>query len=927
MDFFKDILELFKGYNTDDLKKITMAFSFVKLTDDALKYSKLNIIKQYESSKNISEKLFNQAVCPNEEKLGFYNYSKWDLKKLSEVNESNLSNEFQNYLNSFSDNVKQLLDYLNFFDFVNLLSDDNLKGIINKLNDIDIDEKNFYSHKALNNYYNLFLMEFKEYFEISDYISFINTVFLECYLNKDDKVFIDICDDAFFISNSNDKNWQDNIYLFDNDDEKLTIALSRMILADVKLSHMAGESIFSSDSFDLMISHNFGENSINENLEKYVKKLDDCEKIIFTVVSDELNDCLSTISQISNGDIIEAVISLPVYEDYNLSAIVLANNKKNIPEGSFLLINESGLLNENKHVTNWKFIVSKLSKIIKNQYLSPDNLISYKFNELDECEEFFEELGISLKKSEKVGLSKRKRVRSDKIRYDYNFDDVDVNDLMEASSDFSNVNVLSIGLQGKNIIQFNFEKNRPNLNEFIKNASKFIDGDVEIIEISQIANLVEVTALDDDSLYFSNCNLCNGGLVFFGYELKDLNCHDFIKIDLSCDFINLNYLKIYLNSKTGLNEISYSTNNFNFLNPARLGNVRIAYPSLENQMDIIKAFQDGNEFLKSIKGLIDNFQDNIFDYKKMVKSIDEFRGQIKLDSQGFNITEMDHNWRNVYSKLIWPLAITYLSATRGVFEKSEKANRYLILFEFIAAFNSIVLISGLPEEVYDEYKYSKIWNDESEKKYKSMPFGNWTYLSKNLSQLYKKQDFTTDFDRKLFDAISSSKINSLLNKTREIRNDKVHGAMPTPKESELLLEILDAHLSEIFEILNIYSDYKLFYVLGIYEAGDDGLVKNRVIHLNGACKQPIYGYINFNGMLEKGELFLYNPINNKLLKLNSNLIKFKPIDEFEKQWGIYIFNGFFNTKKGKCIAKYKNFQENDDEYTLKITSFREDIVG
>ena len=119
MDFFNDIMELFRGYGGDDLKKLMIAFSFIKLTDDALKYSKVNIIKQYDSSENIIDNLFNQAIYPNGEKLGFYNYSKWDLKKLSGVNENLISIEFQNYLNSFSDNVKVLLNQLDFFDFVN----------------------------------------------------------------------------------------------------------------------------------------------------------------------------------------------------------------------------------------------------------------------------------------------------------------------------------------------------------------------------------------------------------------------------------------------------------------------------------------------------------------------------------------------------------------------------------------------------------------------------------------------------------------------------------------------------------------------------------------------------------------------------------------------------------------------------------------
>ena len=42
--------------------------------------------------------------------------------------------------------------------------------------------------------------------------------------------------------------------------------------------------------------------------------------------------------------------------------------------------------------------------------------------------------------------------------------------------------------------------------------------------------------------------------------------------------------------------------------------------------------------------------------------------------------------------LLWPLAITYLSATRGGFEIVQKANAYLKLFEFVTLYLGIKFI-------------------------------------------------------------------------------------------------------------------------------------------------------------------------------------------------------------------------------------------
>ena len=53
----------------------------------------------------------------------------------------------------------------------------------------------------------------------------------------------------------------------------------------------------------------------------------------------------------------------------------------------------------------------------------------------------------------------------------------------------------------------------------------------------------------------------------------------------------------------------------------------------------------------------------------------------------------------------------------------------VLSFEFIAAFNSIILLSGLPDDVYNKY-FREIWDADSLNLYKKMSFGNWAIVFK-----------------------------------------------------------------------------------------------------------------------------------------------------------------------------------------------------
>ena len=623
---------------------------------------------------------------------------------------------------------------------------------------------------------------------------------------------------------------------------------------------------------------------------KYAKSL-----IIINVDSDLVGELLS-------NHYLKALISLPVYESNNSSILIFDLINKS---DEYIIIDESRFLNGFEDVKDWTFLSNELvDKIIPvySDFKKSDN-------------------SILVKKDIKSKRRAKKRVGSSNLNNNsHNFNSVSGKDYKSIMKNKYVVN------ENETINNQMYDKNMPKIENMLsKKGRNVIDDDVKFFNLNQLANLkLYVKDPEKDSLLISTCGQSFTKPVFYSKQVTG-DCRDFIEVDIISDKIIKEYLYAYLNSNKGLAEIDYFSNGNLFITPENMEGIRIPVPSIDSQKEIVKAVNESNEFFKSIKILRNEFQDNILDYKHIMNSIKEFRGIIEIDNETGEIIRMNKNWRHVYDKLIWPLAITYLSATKGGFEKTDKASKYLILFEFVAAFNSIILLSALPDDVYQKFKRTSIWNADDFGIYTNMTFGNWTFIYRNLAKIYRNNDFSTGFDKKLFDVLADEKIVNKLNETRIIRNKNSHPPMITHKEAEFLLEELHSYLIDVFEILEVYSDYKLIYTTGIFKKFGNNF-NHRVILLNGACKQPIYGNISFNKILEENSLYLYNPSNNNLLLIDNKLIKFQSVDSFEKQWGLYIFSGFEN-KGNQCFAKYRFFQETEEDHLEEINSFEEDIIG
>ena len=680
--------------------------------------------------------------------------------------------------------------------------------------------------------------------------------------------------------------------------------ISSLETQDVKLENLAFKSD-ESKSIDLIKNFN-------------------SQKMIITLSTSYLND---NIHNLSINNYLKAIISLPIYhEDDNLVMLSFDSDKSS---DECLIIDESDSL-IHKDTNDWSFIKNELIEKISKSYNDfEENDSSSKVNILEftsksnQIKTSGNDELLSLKKDSGDDIKKR-RVISDSIMDD-------MLELKEKSirAEISKHSVKSISESPSLFSDFSFlsdvmySKKRQNPENLLyKDNKRLIDGEVTFRKLGKIADLKTINFKNNnDSILIATCKSCTTKLINYNHDISDFKGEIFIEIDNIHENILKEYLYEYLSSDNGLDEIKYFSKGNYYITPENIKQVKIPIPPLNVQKEIVKVARESREFFKTVDLLKKEFSSNILDYKHMKSSLDEFKGDIELDNDSGEVIKMSRNWRHVYKGLIWPLAISYLSATRGGFESVEKKDNYLVLFEFIAAFNSIILLSGLPDDVYKK-NFDNIWNARLNV-YKQMTFANWVYLSKNLAEVYKNNNFTSQLDEELFEKISSDKILDILEHAKDIRNEEAHGSHSNSFEAENVINILEEYLDDVFDILEIYSNYKLIYVTGDLDTSKRSY-NHRVILLNGPCAQPIYDNIIFDNVLFGDSLYLYNPKNNKKLLINDSLMKFRPVDDNKKRWALFIYH---SCDKKEYNAFYKCFQSKERDIKESITSLRKDILG
>ena len=646
------------------------------------------------------------------------------------------------------------------------------------------------------------------------------------------------------------------------------------------------------------------------------------EELVLIISQAKFSENMKLFSNLLSNNHLKAIISLPIYQNEDNLIVLIFNLNKT--SDKFILIDESSSL-IHKYTSDWTYVKNELIEKISNSYNAFENSSNAVISDISLLLDNIAE--VPIKPSKKPSkYAKLLELRDDEEDISPRKNRVIPNEIPDELIKIKQKQALrdnkDESLENPLFNELLYLKNRQDPeNLLFKDNKRLIDGEVKFRKLSKIADLQNIDVKNDKNTILIATPKKSSQMVFYNHDVSDFNGEVYVELDNINSDVLKDYLYEYLNSTNDLHDLMYYTKGSTHISSFLIKNLKIPIPPINIQKEIVKVSRECREFFKTVDLLKKEYSSNIFDYKHMKNSIDQLRGDVEFDKTTNEVTSMSRSLRHAYKGLIWPLAISYLSATKSGFESVEKKDNYLVLFEFIAAFNTIILLSGLPDDVYQK-NFSNIWKARNINIFKSMTFAKWVNVSKNLSEVYKNNNFTSQLDEDLFELISSDKILDILEDVKNIRNDEAHGPQSNKYEADKIIEKLNVYLEDVFDILDIYSNYKLIYVTEISSAKQ--AFKHRVILLNGPCSQPIYDEIIFDNMLEKESLYLYNPKNNKKLLINGNFMKFKPVEDNKKRWALFIY---YSCNKDEYSAFYKCFQSKEKDFRQSINSFIYNILN
>ena len=471
-------------------------------------------------------------------------------------------------------------------------------------------------------------------------------------------------------------------------------------------------------------------------------------------------------------------------------------------------------------------------------------------------------------------------------------------------------------------IKIGYEVNFSHLNY----DEKLFFDDVEY-PIYKLDNLIKLTykITNENDLYIKTIISPNTKkIAYYPHELSDekLNRTNlYIGCELRNNQILKEYLFYYLNSNKGLDHLNYFQRTLN-LNKNALAQLPIPVPDINTQNKIVETYRLMESFFNEMDIWKKNYLNNILNYEATLKSYKEFSCSIKFGEDG-GVSDFCHNWRIVYQGLIWPLAYAYLKATKGSKYEGTIKHNYLVLFEFLAAFNVIVLISAIKESDISSDDLNNIQMDlwqlyhNNRKTWHNMHFGGWTTLYWRLTKIYKNKlyEFNTKINKEFFNKLSNARYQNLFNELRDReRNPDAHGGLEDDIDTETKLDDLKIYMdTEIFNILSLYSGLKLYYITDEIKKITPEKISHNVMSLNGPCDPPNWHTITSHEELKPHSLYLYDSLDNAYLKIDDDLIKFGLIPN-TKQYGIYIYDGVDSKEN---VAIYKCYHHKNE--IMKIT--------
>ena len=851
----------------------------LKLLDDATLHSKNEVLEVYENNKedeNLENLLYEKSVYPNGEKLGFYNISKFTLNDF--INKNLPQSEFENYLKGFSKEINELFSihkpkYYLFKD------EKFLKTIPEFKKNIATTQENI-SNYFLDNRSPNYYIDFNEY---SNFL--INTLF-EGINFKENISILDIEPENILIFNC--------LHFIKDKNPKCNVNLSVISRNDFAIFPLKFLAIINKINLNYLIIPELRGNDKKKIINEFFNHGTKFDFILNEPVLQVRKEFLSsTYNVVSSSreiyrtsfgetfinkewlekDILESLIVIPEKAMtrtetrktlYSLDMLIVLNhNKPPERKNKCILIDNT----KNKQLNTKEYTFKKYKSFLENERVYEK---SYKL-----FSNFEDSKNSAVISYEKL-IRKSKECQEGFI--------INLNDLLYENKMASQKNYFKIDIVDENHI------NTKQLN----------------YDINKLSNLIKsenIESIDSESfesqkyLFFLTKYFFTEKWVFYYSEINNPNLYNIVK--LNSDKISLEYLYYYLNSQIGIKEYEYFRRGSVSTSPF-FEKIRVAVPPKEIQDKIVETMNKSEELFEGMKQLKNNINENFFNYEANLNTVNKFFGKREYTEETQEIT-MPDNWLYAYRGLIWPLAISYLIATSGGFEKTEKANNLLRLFEFTTAFNAYVLISGIPEDVYERrkhkiwnYAYDKSKNDEKFKEKLKLTFGSWFTFHLKINDIYKK-NFETEINKDFYLELLNQKIRDLYEKTLNARNNEFHDGIVNAHEAESFLKELNSPKLEIFNYLNsCYKNLRLYYNFNSNNAKKDGkiIIEHNVMFLNGPYSMPIYTTIEGEELLDPETLYLHDVENNTFAKLDDRLIKFEAMDEHKHDWRLYVFVGF-----------------------------------
>lgn len=422
--------------------------------------------------------------------------------------------------------------------------------------------------------------------------------------------------------------------------------------------------------------------------------------------------------------------------------------------------------------------------------------------------------------------------------YGENSDENLSNGFWEDASELAKGNVSWTFDYFKSIIRLRSKKEKSKFE--IKYLSEIVEFKDELSEFEEII-LIPKSSVED---------------VIFRSELEEDDISDYIPCICVDEHVSPQYLKLYLNSDDMKNERNlFSHGTFQrYIDITGLNSLLIEIPELEVQNQIVETNNLADKNYQKMKTLYKSFKAEIFNYKNLSQLMKEFE-EIQKDDL-------------FYKNLIWPFATSYHIAVKTTGDKNTQLENHFKLFEIISAFNSIVLLSALPPDIFYENK-DYLFNEECSNLQK-VTFGGWVGLYSRLNNVYRKLDKETlhilPFDTKFYKIITGKRIINILNPIITKRNEKSHGGVIPEIFAQKTICELDRFTNQIFDVLTAYNSLKLIYPTGMEKSSG-------VYHINAKILEGnSYSFEEKEVITEKDLdtklLYLYNEITHERLRLN-----------------------------------------------------------